>query len=600
MNEIKKNRITKILIAVVIGICSVFVFAKNVSFQPLLLRSIQALQEQEEVYKAIVRASKGVSDCLIDIEMLDGGVFNNLDTMGALYIVILGAIYVVQTIMTYAEKIVFWFLVPVACLHYLAAVHTNKINHKKKIIQCILLISVILIVLPFSVKVTEKVEKMPFYSVVRETTDYLVSYDEDADSVQLPSTNEEARILAVNNSKTVGLLVVSKIVLPLVLVGLFMKIMRRILLNIPFIKKQLIIENAFEEDDVKASKTEISEKTPEEIQIELEIKQKEKEEKAVQLRKYRRNKWIVRVVFFVIIFGVFFGLKSGMIKMPSQVKSILIGTSTNLKYKEFYLNQDEELQLLTYEDCSVATKGIKKDECGGHALTLLSTSNDFDVYVTDVLVNGITVEPYSGPSKVEGSVRLFDDILIKYMGISSISDISFTLGIRKKDDSISEGFVSSNNVKLIISEDKADVVDTTNLGKPVYLGEEVTMWLLGKGKGSTSDIEAQYYLIDNRSEYDMQMYVASVLKDDVEILGEHEYGSSNGDIRSGKYGLARFESFSEELEGKLKTKIKFQAEVNSEQLNLFGKEYREIWRYRKTFGDIDNTDYIDIEWIYTP
>ena len=327
MNNEKTKKIIKAIIAIGIGLVSFLLLSKQISFDTLLSSCIRSLHALEADLQALIVFVKDQGETLYEIPDLAYGVTASFDTMAPLLIVILGAVYFVQILLSYAAEIVFFLLIPLACIHYLIFLIKNNPIQKRKIFKGILWITVLLLILPVIVSISKKIEQTPAYSSVETSMDEATDYYNNNSALNATTTQDEAISLIKHYLKVFGLLFLTRFLLPIILVVIYMKIMQTLFMKIPFISKQLELPEPVPiVEPVEAVENEEAELPSDDIITEEEQAEREEKEKLAR-KKYKRNRLIRRIVILAVLIGIIFGFKTGAIKLPDNAKKVLIGTS---------------------------------------------------------------------------------------------------------------------------------------------------------------------------------------------------------------------------------------------------------------------------------
>ena len=585
MNNEKTKKIIKAIIAIGIGLVSFLLLSKQISFDTLLSSCIRSLHALEADLQALIVFVKDQGETLYEIPDLAYGVTASFDTMAPLLIVILGAVYFVQILLSYAAEIVFFLLIPLACIHYLIFLIKNNPIQKRKIFKGILWITVLLLILPVSVSISKKIEQTPAYSSVETSMDEATDYYNNNSALNATTTQDEAISLIKHYLKVFGLLFLTRFLLPIILVVIYMKIMQTLFMKIPFISKQLELPEPVPiVEPVEAVENEEAELPSDDIITEEEQAEREEKEKLAR-KKYKRNRLIRRIVILAVLIGIIFGFKTGAIKLPDNAKKVLIGTSVPLEYTEYTLQPGEPVELLKYKEFTVSTAGLESNEFGGHSLNITLSGDEYNVYITNIFVNGVEVMPSDEKYILcDTPVRLYDEILKGYLNSSDISDIMFTVCLSSSEEYIEGTYLKTENVKLHIADSEYTAVDTSQLAEPLYKGEETVIWNLGAGAGYDVTESVNYCLLENQSDYDVYIDDNRAFID-----GELKFGEGfSGFVRGGQSGLIIFRMENTEGTENSPYRIAIEPEENaSNSSSLFGEYYRNLWQYRDNFGKLE-------------
>ncbi|MCF2680179.1 hypothetical protein JQM69_05675 [Faecalicatena contorta] len=588
MNNEKTKNIIKVIITIAIVFMSFLLFSKKVTFDALLSSCISSLHSLEKNLQILIVFVKDIGEGLYEMTDLSNKVSSSFDNIAPLLLVILGAVYFIQILLSYAAKIVFFLLIPLVCIHYLIFLIKKNPIQKRKILKGILWITVLLLVLPISVNISEKIEQTPAYNSVEKALDDSAAYHRDSSILNIPSTKDDALSMIRQYLKIFGLLFITRILIPLIFVIVYLKIMQTILMKVPFINKQLklpepietvqpaeTVENADDKEAESTHNISISE----EVQAELEEKRK------ITQQKYKRNRLIRRIVILVLLVGSIFGFKTGLFKLPDNVKKVLIGTSVPLEYAEYTMQPGDNLEILEYEGFTVSTAGLQNNEFGGCSLNITVSGNEYNAYVTNLFVNGTEVMPSDEMYiSCDVPVRLYDEILRNYLNSSDISEIMFTICLSGSEEYIQGTPLKSENIKLHIAGTEYESVDTSQLADPLFKGKETVIWNLGTGAGYDITEPVNYCLLENQSDYNIY-----VNDNRASINGELKIGEGySGFIRSGQKGLIRFKMENTEGNEDSPYRIDIEPEENaSNSSSLFGEYYRNLLQYRDNFGKIE-------------
>ena len=574
MGNERSKTIIKAIIAIGIGTVSILLLSKVITFDALLSGSISSLRNQETAMQMLIVLAKDMSEALNAMSDISYKIMNSFEKIAPLLVVILGAVYFIEILLSYAAGIVFLLLIPITCIHYFLFLVKGNPVRKRKIFKGALWITVLLFVFPVSVGIADKMEEAPAYSSVETLKEDAVSYHNDSSTLSVPATEEEALNMVRQYLKAFGLLFITRVLLPLIFVVIYMRGMKMLLLKIPFVSKQLELPESAESTAIAES-----ESVSEEMQPELEGRDE------VALKRYKKNRLIRRIVFLVVLVIIVCGFKTGMMKLPDKTKKALIGTSVPLEYTEYTLQQGEDIELLQYKDFTVSVSGLENNEYGGHSLNITLSGNEYPVYITDVFVNGIEVMP--GDVKYvscDVPVRLYDEILANYLNSSCVSDIMFTVGLSGSEKAVEGTYLKTENVRLHVADIAYEVVDTSQFAEPLYKGEEIVIWNLGTGAGDEAGDSVNYCLLENQSDYDVYIEDNRAIINGELLVGE----VYSGHVRSGQIGLILFQMENTENNADSPYQIVIEPEEKMNNYSsLFGEYYRNLWQYRDNYGKID-------------